>query len=358
MPILTMQQRARQLGRIRIGQQVTKNGKSRPEKLETFRITSDSKELLDSVASLYGGSVKQWTPNNGSAQWEVVTDAKRLPILIPPQPISQWFELWSGGGCERRCDGVTEKLSGNGCMCTADNQQCLPKTRLSVMLSEVPGLGLWRLDSGGYYAATEIPQLAQFLANTGNYVPAYLELHEKVVRKADEKYPRRFMVPAITVEETPKALLSSGGNAAELSQGQSPVAAIEAPAADEEPDDSWYVMAVGQAQSLDELRFVWGKASQAGALTSSLREAFTARSEELSNPETDTQVWDDGGDAPEVGESDDDATELWAQIQLKCPSEWTTDALESEFKYFTGSDSSAATASHMRTFLERLTQEY
>src|SRR3954464_4210914 len=107
MPILGLQQRIRELGRIRMGQVVRgSNGKTRPEKLDRFRLTSASRELLEKVAALYGGEVADWTPaNGGPAQFEVVTEARRLPILVPPQPVTQWYELWSGGGCQRRCDG-------------------------------------------------------------------------------------------------------------------------------------------------------------------------------------------------------------------------------------------------------------
>lgn len=41
--------------------------------------------------------MREWTPaNGGPSAWEVVTDADRLPVLVPPQAVSQWYELWSG----------------------------------------------------------------------------------------------------------------------------------------------------------------------------------------------------------------------------------------------------------------------
>jgi len=59
-PILDIQQRSRELGRIRIGQtQPTKSGKSRPAKLDRFRLTSASRPLLERVAALYGGTVRE-----------------------------------------------------------------------------------------------------------------------------------------------------------------------------------------------------------------------------------------------------------------------------------------------------------
>src|SRR5688572_2796212 len=122
MAIITLQRRARELGRIRIGQVVKgSNGKTRPEKLDRFRLTAASKPLLEGVARLYGGSVAAWTPaNGGPSQWEVVTTSTRLPVLVPPQPVSQFYELWSGGGCQRRCDGERELLSEKPCLCDPD----------------------------------------------------------------------------------------------------------------------------------------------------------------------------------------------------------------------------------------------
>jgi hypothetical protein len=55
-----LRRRLRELGRIRIGQKVTgDNGKSRPAKLDHFRVTSGSRVLLENVAALYGGEVRE-----------------------------------------------------------------------------------------------------------------------------------------------------------------------------------------------------------------------------------------------------------------------------------------------------------
>src|SRR3954469_6237276 len=159
MPILDLQQRQRELGRIRIGQQVQgRNGKMRPEKLSQFRFTSPSQEIVEAVAVQYGGTVAPWTPaNGGSQQWKVLSEARRLPVLVPPQPVSQFYELWSGGGCQRRCDGVRELLSESPCVCAVNGQEgpqreCKPTTRLNVVLRDLPGIGVWRLESHGFYA--------------------------------------------------------------------------------------------------------------------------------------------------------------------------------------------------------------
>jgi hypothetical protein len=127
MPIIHLQRRMRQLGEIRIGRVVDtgrvsqKTGKAilRPEKLKAFRFTSPSREILTQVATLYGGEVQPWTPaNGGPSEFEVYSEATRLPVLIPPRDsVSQWYEHYQGSKCVRRCDGQVEQKSDRPCMC-------------------------------------------------------------------------------------------------------------------------------------------------------------------------------------------------------------------------------------------------
>lgn len=226
MPIKTLQQQQAQVGRIRIGQQVEgKNGKSRPEKLDRFRFTTPSRALADAVAKQYGGTVEPWQPEGRPAEFEIVSDARTLPVLVPPRPVSQWFEMWSGAGCQRRCDGETETLSGDACKCPLDvleradeaakGRACKATTRLKVMLPEIPGIGVWRLDSHGYYAAIELPQTADFLGavtDAGGYIRATLALEERVVKRPGVGV-RHFLVPALHVDVTPEALMAGAGTA-------------------------------------------------------------------------------------------------------------------------------------------------
>ena len=96
-PLLDRQRQGVRLGSIRIGTKVvTANGKTRPEKLDTFRLTSPDKVKVEAAAGLYGGQVKPWKPNDGAAQqWEVVTTVDRLPVRVPPgNPVEQWYEQW------------------------------------------------------------------------------------------------------------------------------------------------------------------------------------------------------------------------------------------------------------------------
>lgn len=336
MPILTIQRQARELGRIRIGQVVaTSNGKTRPSKLETFRFTSHSQELLVEIAALYGGDVEEWQPQGGGAKaWQILTPIKRIPILVPPQPVSQYFEQWSGGGCQRRCDGVTELLSGEPCMCSPepDERDCKPTTRLNVMLRDVPGLGVWRLESHGYYAAAELPAVAEFLAQTDGYVPAALVLEERVSKRNGET--RRYMVPAIEVEKvTPAQLMAGGGRIGPGAiEAASPVAIAAGP--------SWAELIAG-ATTREELLGIRQDAKKAGANGAEVDQLLAARAAELGlAKEEPTSV------------PVEDADGLWARILMAAPSGWTSDDVEIDFERATGVAVDVATPDDMRRYLE------
>lgn len=278
MPIITLQQRIRELGRIRIGQKVaTANGGTRPAKLNRFRLTSPSRELLDKVAALYGGTVTPWSPDAKAAgQYEVVTEATRMPILVPNQPVSQYFELWSGGGCQRRCDGVTELLKDRPCICGPDPEmrQCKPTTRLNVVLADLAGVGVWRLESHGYYAALELPGVAELLAKAGGYVEAHLGLEERTAKRDGKTL--RWMVPTIDVDITPSALIAGGGATPAV------VGAARAAIESGRPD---YAALAAVATTADEVGQLWRQAVHAGHMDDGLEAVLTARGAELRGKE-------------------------------------------------------------------------
>ncbi|MFC1740174.1 hypothetical protein ACFL0N_01685, partial [Pseudomonadota bacterium] len=121
MSIVQLQARARRLGEIRLGDTVpTSGGKTRPRKLETFRLTSAAKGILEQAASLWGGDVTPWqaTPNS-APKWQITTGVAELPVIVPPQDPDDltWYELWSAGGLQRRCDGETIKTNTGGSPC-------------------------------------------------------------------------------------------------------------------------------------------------------------------------------------------------------------------------------------------------
>ena len=233
MSILDIQRGIAEAGRIRIGvKEPVGNGRSRPAKIDSFRLTSADKVRIEQAAQLWGGQVKAWQAPAGP-QWEVITEATALDVVVPPAAMafSQWYELWSAGGCQRRCDGQTESLSEGECLCDPANRACDSHTRLSVMLRDLPGLALWRIDTQGYYAARELAGAVEVLtmaAGRGVMLPARLILDQRVVKRIEDGKSKtyRFAVPRLDVGVTPGELLlalpSGGQSLPELVEGERP----------------------------------------------------------------------------------------------------------------------------------------
>lgn len=211
MPILDIQRRLQEVGRIRLGQQVkTSGGKTRPAKLDRFRLTSANRTAIEAAAQLYGGIPQPWEAPAGK-QWELFTETDRMNVIVPPgdMTFSTWYELWSAGGCQRRCDGVTETISDSACPCNPDNRECNVHTRLSVMLRDVPGLGLWRVETQGWYALNELSAAVDIIgmvAGRGQMLPAVLRLDQRMVKRGGQT--RRFAVPVLDLDVSPAQLLS------------------------------------------------------------------------------------------------------------------------------------------------------
>lgn len=228
MPIVTMQRTFREIGRLRLGQQVEygKEGKRRPEKLRTWRMTSPQRDVLDAaVAAGYGGEVKPWPEAPDGDAWQLVTTRREIAIVVPPrgQVISQWYEMWGGGGCLRRCNGETEMLTMVPCLCPADpiermdlagkGQACKPTTRLSVILPDLPDLGTWMMVSHGFYAASELSGSMEFLAaaaSQGRYIPASIAVGWKTIKRPGQP-TKDFPVPQIRIQETTGAMMELAG---------------------------------------------------------------------------------------------------------------------------------------------------
>lgn len=212
MPIITLQRRLRQVGRIRIGATVaTSNGKTRPVKLERFRFTSPDREAIELVAETYGGVAKAWDGASVGEQWEVYAETKELDIVIPPSDIafSQWFELWKGGGCHRRCDGVRDILNDCACECDPENTDCKPTTRLNVILQSIEGVGVWRLETHGYNSASELSGAVEVLESIHSkkvMVPGRLLLEQRQSKKIDPSTGKavtyNYAVPVIDFSTT------------------------------------------------------------------------------------------------------------------------------------------------------------
>lgn len=231
MPIIELQRRLHEAGRIRIGQQVPitsgeNAGKLRPVKLEKFRFTSANRRALDAVANLYGGTVEAWPEAPAGEQFQVFTEAAEIDVVVPPETmaLTQHYELWSGGGCKRRCDGTELVPDGGPCLCDPEKRECKPHTRLSLMLAKVPGIGMWRLDTQGWYAAVELGgsfEMAAMLAAVvgRDVLPGKLRLEQKAVKRPAPRNPDKVVTHKFNVP-----VLDFGVDMAALAAGVSPIA--------------------------------------------------------------------------------------------------------------------------------------
>ncbi|MEC4016020.1 recombination directionality factor [Streptomyces sp. H27-D2] len=371
MPILDLQRRMRQLGEIRIGHVIDtgkkrKDGKPlmRPAKLKAFRFTSPSRAILTSVAELYGGDVQPWTPaNGGPSEFEVYSTTDRLPVLIPPNDaVSQWYELYAGSKCMRRCDGQTEQKKDRPCLCNPDERECSITTRVNVMLRDIPALGQWLLITKGYYAATELPPAAELLAQVGGYVAGWLGMEEKSV--VNDEGPMRFMVPTLDVEITPAALMAGQiTGAPAVASGPERVAITGG-----RPD---YASLAAVAKTAEDVGRLWAQANQAGHLDDALAATLKARGEKLRAEQVAEKVSDEAGESgaqdppppPPVedvvdGEivPDDDVEAVWFQIIAAAgPLGLTTDQVEAQFAEANdGLHPSTASVDRLRAFLGTL----
>lgn len=235
-PIANISRRLPEAGRIRIG---VKSGKAM-RALNTFRFTSHDHEALEQIAATYGGTVKPWSdPKAAEGQFEVITEASEIRIVLPPDPLggTPVYELWGGGGCERRCDGLSAQVVTKGpdgaemidvpCICSAKGAMaCDVKTRLTVILPEVRFGGVWRLESKSWNVAQEFPGMVDLIQSLQerNLTRGILALKHRRSVTAGETH--KFIVPVLGVDETVEALAAGNARLGSLPNGNGAVAAI------------------------------------------------------------------------------------------------------------------------------------
>ncbi len=263
-PIINLQRKLTEVGRIRLG---ARSEKGAPTKLDRFRLTSKSREALEAAAVIYGGKVIAWSSPDGDA-FELVTDTNVLDVTIPPgNSLTQWYEMWSGAGCQRRCDGQTETINNTPCRCPADQSQrselsskgqaCRPTTRLSVILPKVKSVGIWRLESHGYHAAVELAGIAELLQQVSasdRYLPATLRLEQRSAKRGGKT--SRFAVPVLEVGATiQEAIAAISNTTIEPKQIPTPVSLdIPEPEFEEKKETVFYSEPVKKLEELQPVK--------------------------------------------------------------------------------------------------------
>lgn len=180
-PLIARQRALSRIGEIRCGDE--KHDGKVGRKLDTFRLTSQHREVLDRAAELYGGTVKEWEGPTGQA-WQLITEYSTLPVLvIPGFSLRRSYEKWDGPAKRvRLCDG-DEMADGSPCACNAvGRDECKIITRLMVLLPETGTALGWQVSSTGEGAADELDmamRLADGIAQGRPFLPANLRLTQK-----------------------------------------------------------------------------------------------------------------------------------------------------------------------------------
>lgn len=380
--IITLQRQARELGRLRAGlTEQASNGRTRPARSKTWILTSHQRDYLDAAAEAWGGDVHRWTPQGGGAEaWRLITDAEAIDAILPPgDPLSQHYEMWSKGGCQRRCDGETEQLSGKPCFCLAQFGEefhlqkpevaCRPHTRLNVVLPDVPDLGVWRVETKGFYAANEIAASIDLIRNaTGGNVMVPVRLRIEPRKRVAQGQTKQY--PVIVVE-------IRGATAGQILGGSVPAIAIEggvatarqaigAGPATSGGDASKLTEAevldlAGKLTTIEQLQQLWREAAADGVLTDRVKQTLTARSTEFqaatqqAKPKA-TAAQAQPTQTPIVPDIDEpNADEMFNRIVSSAPDEWGTSGVRQRISAFLGGkDADDANGWELERFLTAL----
>lgn len=243
-PLGQLEHRLPEQGRIRLGvRKISKAGKEYPSKIPHFRFTSHDRTALEQLATIHGGTVKAWDKGPRAGEYDLLTTATVVRVALPPKPLSQHYELWSGGGCQRRCDGVTVeggavRQTPDGaepvdvpCICKAnDRLECKVTSRLTVVLRDVQFGGGWLLTTHSFVAAHTLPGMVELIQalQAGGLTTALLTLRE--YSDVKDGQTRKWMVPALAVPHTIDELASGEARLGALASGaQAERLAIDAP---------------------------------------------------------------------------------------------------------------------------------
>jgi hypothetical protein len=243
--IRTLPKKLSELGRIRIGdREPNSSGKgTHPHKLDVFRLTSSNGSLLQYAASSYGGEVHPWEGDGAPrdehsrpTHFELYTTVNAIDVLIPTfSAVSLSYEQWRAGGCEKRCTGefithcpLQEALVGTACTCPADDQAraeqaktghaCARILRLNVLLPDLPGIGVWRLETKGFYGTAELMGTLDMLQMAGqehNIIEAVLRLEQRTIKKLGTgpgSGTMKFAVPVLWPKYTARQILAGAAN--------------------------------------------------------------------------------------------------------------------------------------------------
>lgn len=347
MPLIDAQRRMTRVGTIRLGNKVPTGKTNRrgeeilkPNKLDTFRVTTPYENAAREIARLYGGTVANWHSQRGP-EFEVITASHELPVLVPRQRIDPNYEMWGKNLRQRLCDGGTERVRNTPCLCKQwDNHQhkysdgdcsicgvaerwggephthdydmgicvtcgchrpCKPTTRLSLLIKGVPGAGVFKLESHGFNAAVELPALAGVIEEIDTPLLATLGLRYEhtnkivIVDGREKIQTRQYYVPELRFDWVIPEALFSRAALAEASRTALDTPVLNALTSTPEPvpeplttEDILHVALT--STTVEALRELWKIAGQAGILDDSLKRILAGRREELKRLAVSSEV--------------------------------------------------------------------
>lgn len=361
--ILNRQRQMAEQGRLRLGYTVAGEKGPRPVRSQTWVLTSHSEEHITTAAQLWGGDVERWQPmGNGHEQWRVITQANSIDAILPPgDPLTQAYEQWSKGGCQVRCDGVTEQFSGSPCLCLAkfgeqwyerNTGVCDSKSRLKVMLPDMPGLGVWRMETGSFYATDEIAGMVDTIrAAVGPTVLVPVRLRIEQRTRVAGGQTKQFVVPVLDIRGvTAGSLLAGEVPGAKAVGGQPDRKAIEpGPTGNDSGEPRLPTLAdIKAADTRDAVVNIWRFLKNHDALTDDLDAACADRVAELQT-----------ANQPPPPQTQRSEEAVWQDILARAGElGWGETQLHEEFtKANGGVMASAASAGEMEAFLEHLRKE-
>lgn len=167
-------------GRFRAGYQ--DNGM--PRSSEHWIVTSGDPELLDKVASLYGGTSPEPWETKRDDSLRTFTSVSEVPITLTG--IDSSMVLFTQKGLVRMCDGIAQK-DGTPCACPSDlaarkaaaneGTGCKPQTRLFFTLKDLPD-ARWVFETQSWNVARDVNGWNDRLLNVGGAADANLSLKE------------------------------------------------------------------------------------------------------------------------------------------------------------------------------------
>lgn len=260
MPIINQRtSRLPVVGQIRIGE---KNERGFPYTTETFRLTSQNRDLLEEAKAIYGGEVAEWPSVPNSYILRTTTRTLKAIFNLTPtiggdcQSMRTYYEKHTQAGMERRCDGQQCELRQDKtasmvpCLCGEDvgtdpKKFCSLVVRVSVVLPQLQTSGNWVLATHSANFLDEWTAFAdmcrQLVATP--LIPVLLQMTSRESKMPGEK-PKQFTVVSPMVDPDPVSpgeflqslanKLQGPGTGAALSTQSAPALESMAPETDDE----------------------------------------------------------------------------------------------------------------------------